>query len=267
MSHRFGAARTHRDLVALSLTAMLAGALASPPEVAAQGKREAVVQIEVGDSIGLPLPDAKTEVFTFMDGGVFWEWVPLGTSALPEGINLLRFSYPGYESTTFSVPVRNGTTLSLRVRLAPERDTTKSKNDAVEARAIHAIGLVIEGRAHTDIVGRRRVLARSDFESESSTRFGQLMRRARNTELKVLPASGGSFRVFAQSPGGRFSCPMQVMINGDRRRVLPFETFDQMFGVSDAETIEIFPLGASIPLSYQVPRATCGLMVVWFKSL
>jgi hypothetical protein len=268
MAHRFGASRTHRDLGAFALTATLASALALPLDVAAQGKREAVVQIEVGDSIGLPLPDAKTEVFTFMDGGVFWEWVPLGTSALPEGINLLRFSYPGYQSTTFSVPVRNGTTLSLRVRLDPERDTTKSKKDVIEARAVRAIGLVIEGRAHTDIVGRRRVLEHRDFENESSTRFGTLMRRARNTDLKVLPASGGSFRVFAQSSGGRFGCPMQVMVNGDRRRVLPFETFDQMFGVSDAETIEIFPMGSSIPLSYQVvPRATCGLMVVWFKSL
>lgn len=267
MSHRFGPPPTHRGLLALAFTVTLVGALFVPLDVAAQAKREAVVQIEIGDSIGLPLPDAKTEVFTFMDGGVFWEWVPLGTTALPEGINLLRFSYPGFQSTTFSVPVRNGTTVSLRVRLDPERDTTRSKNDAVEAHAVRAIGLVIEGRAHTDIIGRRRVLEHSDFEKESSPRFGQLMRRARNTELKVLPASGGSFRVFAQSSGGRSNCPMQVMINGDRRRVLPFEIFDQMFGVGDAETIEIFPLGVSIPLSYQVPRATCGLMVVWFKSL
>ena len=266
MSHRFGPPRAHRVLFALALGGLFA-AVMSPRTAAAQKNRQAVVQIEIGDSVGLPLPDAKVEVFTFMDGGVFWEWVPLGTSALPEGINLLRFSYPGFEPTTFSVPVRNGTTLSLRVRLDPERDSTKVDKNVVEARAVRAIGLVIEGRAHTDIVGRRRVLDHAAFEHDPVSRFGPLMRRVRNSELKVLPVSGGTFRVFAQSAGGSYSCPMQVMINGDRRRILPFETFDQMFGVSDAEVIEIFPMASSIPLSYQTPRAGCGIMVVWFRSL
>lgn len=249
-----------------ALCAIAAGvSLAVAEPAAAQGKRHSVVQIEVGDSIGLPLPDARVEVFTFMEGGVFSEWVPLGSSALPAGINLLRFSYPGFEPTTFSVPVREGTTLSLRVRLAPERDTTKRSKDVIEARSINAIGIVIEGRAHTDIVGRRRILERSEFEGEPVNRFGSLMRRARNTELKVLPASGGSFRVYAQNSGGS-SCPIQVMVNGDRRRILPFDAFDGLYGVSDAEVIEIFPIGASVPLSYQVPRPGCGLMVVWFRS-
>jgi len=49
--------------------------------------------------------------------------------------------------------------------------------------------------------------------------------------------------------------------------VLPFETFDQMFSTADVEAIEIFPLASAVPLSYQVPRAGCGLMVVWFRNL
>jgi hypothetical protein len=93
------------------------------------------------------------------------------------------------------------------------------------------------------------------------------MRRARNTDLRVLPASGGTFRVFTQTAGGSYTCPVRVMVNGDRRHVLPFETFDQMYSIADAEAIEVFPMGSSVPLSYQVPRAGCGLMVVWFRAL
>ena len=266
MSKHVESALGPRHLGALcAIAAGLSLAVAEP--AAAQGKRQAVVQIEVGDSIGLPLPDAKIEVFTFMDGGVFWEWVPVGTSEIPEGINLLRFSYPGYRSSAFSVPVREGSTLSLRVRLDPEHDSSTATTRAVEARAVRAIGLALDGRAKTDVVGRRRVLEHSQFEHESVTGFGPLMRRARNTELNVVPATGGTFRVLSQSSGGSFNCPMQVMVNGDRRRVLPFDAFDRLFSIGDVEVIEIFPMGSSVPLSYQIQRAVCGLMVVWFRSL
>ena len=249
--------------MALTLSA---AATAAAPSARAQDKKQTIIQIEVGDSIGLPLPDAKVEVFTFMDGGVFWEWIPVDSVALPTGINLLRFSHPGYRSTIFSVPVREKTTLSLRVRLSSERDTTHT-GDPAEARTVRAIALVIEGRTHTDVLGRRRIVEQDVFANESASRFGQLMHRVRNTELRVLPASGGTFRVFSQSTGGSYNCPVQVMVNGDRRRVLPFETFDQMYSLGETEAIEIFPVGSSVPLSYQVPRAGCGMMVVWFRSL
>jgi hypothetical protein len=256
---------TARRLTILALW-LLVGAFVLAPSARAQNKKQTVVQIEVGDSIGLPLPDATVEVFTFMDGGVFWEWIPVDSVALPVGINLLRFSHPGYRSTIFSVPVREKTTLSLRVRLDPQRDTTQA-GSSPEARAVRAFALVIEGRAHTDVLGRRRVVEQQLIANESVSRFGQLLHRVRNTELRVLPASGGTFRVLSQSNGGSFNCPVQVMVNGDRRRVLPFETFDQMYSLGDTEAIEIFPMGSSVPLSYQVPRAGCGMMVVWFRSL
>jgi hypothetical protein len=246
--------------------AFIAAASAVASSTRAQDRKQTVVQIEVGDSIGLPLPDAKVEVFTFMDGGVFWEWIPVDSVALPAGINLLRFSHPGYRSTMFSIPVREKSTLSLRVRLDPERDTTHA-GSSPEARPVRAIALVLEGRAHTDVLGRRRVVEHAVFANESVSRFGQLMHRVRNTELRVLPAPEGTFRVFAQSSGGSYNCPVQVMVNGDRRRVLPFETFDQLYSLGDTEAIEIFPLGSSVPLSYQVSGAGCGVMVVWFRSL
>lgn len=265
MLNHIGRRHGIRRPLAFSIVA-LAASLLLPGVAGGQKKHESVVQIEVRDSVGLPLPDAKVEVFTFMEGGVFWEWVPLGSSSLPGGVNLLRFSYPGYRTSTFSVPVREGGTISLRVNLDPEGDTTTNKH-SLEARGIRAQGLALEGRARTDIIGRRKVLEHAAIEGESVNRFGPLMHRVRNAELRVLPSSGGSFRVYAQSAGSSFGCAVQVMVNGDRRRVLPFETFDQLFSVADVEAIEIFPLGSAVPLSYQVPRAACGLMVVWFRAL
>jgi hypothetical protein len=265
MPNHMRAQTLFRD-TALRVALVGAACITTPWRVEAQKSHQATVQIEVSDSIGLPLPDAKVEVFTFMEGGVFWEWVSMDSTGLGEGINLLRFSYPGYRSSTFSVPIRDGTTLSLRIRLDPEHDTTKA-NKVVEARPVRAIGLVTEGRAHTDIIGRRRILEHGTFEHEAVSRFGPLMRRARNTELTVIPATGGTFRVFSEAAGGMGRCPLQVMVNGDRRRVLPFENFDQLFSLDEAEAIEIFPMGSSVPLSYQVPRQGCGLMVVWFRLL
>lgn len=265
MAERAGSTLGTRRIGALcALVATLSVAPIAP--ASGQGKRQAVVQIEVGDSIGLPLPDAKVEVFTFADGGVFWEWLPLGSEPMAAGINLLRFAYPGYAPATFSVPVREGGTLSLRVRLQPERDTLGSTHNPV-AREIHAIGLALDGRAKTDIIGRRRIIERRMIDSESVDRFGPLLRRVTNTDLSVIPGSAGSFRVFSQSAGGGSRCPIQVMVNGDRRRVLPFDAFDQLFSTRDVEAIEIFPAGSSMPLIYQTIRGNCGLMIVWFRSL
>jgi hypothetical protein len=230
----------------------------------AQTGREALIQIEVSDSIGLPLPDATVEVFTYLDGGVFWEWTRVGASDLPRGINLLRFSHPGYRPAVFSVPLREGSKVSLRVRLETERDTVK--RDEVVAHEVRAIGLALEGRAKTDIIGRRRILDHRDIEGQSVSSFGGLLRRARGTELQVLPVSGGTFRAYGESVGGGgFHCPATVIVNGDRRRVLPFDAFDRLFSIAEVEAIEVFPRASSLPLAYQVPGARCGIMVVWFK--
>ena len=139
------------------------------------------------------------EVFTLLDGGVFWEWARIGAADLPEGINLLRFSYPGYEPTMFSVPLRRGSTVSLRVRLMAERDSAK-RASSLDARELSVVGLAIEGRIKSDVIGHRRIIDRALIESDATHRFGRLMRRLRNTELSVTPSTGGSFRV-ASVPG------------------------------------------------------------------
>jgi hypothetical protein len=229
---------------------------------AAQSNQKSLIQIEVRDSIGLPLPDAAIEVFTFFDGGTFWEWARVDAADLPQGINLLRFSHDGYQPAIFSVPLQEGGTVSLRVNLHPERDTVTHRGPVV-ARDVHAIGLALGGHAKTDIIGRRRIIESRAIDHETNTSFGGLLRRARNTELSMLPASGGTFLAYAQSGPGK--CAMSVMVNGDRRRVLPFETFDRMYGTADVEAIEVFPRAASLPLPYQVPNVRCGMMVVWFR--
>ena len=249
------------------LAALACGALfLAPGAASAQAERPPLLQVEVSDSVGLPLPDARLEVFTLMDGGVFWEWIAVAPSELPAGINLLRFSHPGYRRSTFSIPLRDGSKVALRVRLDPERDTTK-RPDPLEAREVRAVGMALEGRMKVDVIGHRRILEPGVLADESVGRFGALLRRARGTELRILPAGAGTYRPLAETMGGRSNCPMLVMMNGDRRQVLPFPAFDDLYGTRDLEVIEVFPRSASTPAAYQVPKAGCGMLVVWFKSM
>jgi hypothetical protein len=249
-------------LVAAALAATM---LVAPAVASGQNEPPTLLQVEVRDSMGLPLPDAKIEVFTLMDGAVFWEWIVVAPSQLPPGISLLRFSHPGYRSSTFSVPLREGSKVALRVRLEQQRDTTRS--DGLDAREVQAIGMALDGRMKTDIIGRRRVLDRGFGGEENSTRFGSLLRRARGTELLVLPTSAGTYRPLAENAGGSRNCPMLVMLNGDRREVLPFSAFDELYSTSEVEVVEVFPRGASLPEAYQVERVRCGMLVVWFRTL
>jgi hypothetical protein len=263
MTAREQLATTWRTTVGAVAVATAAVLPCTASVAVAQSHPKPLIQIEVRDSIGLPLPAATIEIFTFFDGGIFWEWARVAAADIPEGISLLRFSNPGYQPAVFSVPLQEGGTVSLRVNLQPERDTVTHRGPVV-ARDVHAIGLAFEGRTRTDIIGRRRIIESRAIDPETNSSFGGLLRRARNTELNVLPVSGGTFRPYAQSGPGR--CAMTVMVNGDRRRVLPFEEFDRLFGTADVEAIEVFPRSTSLPFPYQVPNVRCGMMVAWFKA-
>lgn len=246
-------------VAALSMSAVAA----TPSSSHAQPAPQSLLQLEVGDSVGLPLPDAKLEVFTLLQGGIVWEWAAVDPGGLPAGTHLLRFSHPGYRPAVFSVPLRDGGKVSLRVRLDPERDVPRRERE-LRARPVRAIGLALDGRAKTDIIGSRRILQGADIETVNANTFGAVLQRLRDTELKVLPASGGTFRVRGASGAG--NCSVSVMINGDRRRVIGFSTFDQMFTPGDVEVIEIFPRNNSIPLVYRFREVGCGLLVVWFRN-
>lgn len=231
----------------------------------AQPDRPSLLQVEIGDSIGLPLPDAKMEVFTLLDGGIFYEWAEVQPHQLPKGVQLLRFSHPRYKTSTFSIPLRDRSRVALRVRLVPERDAVDHRRDGmIDAYRVNAIALSLEGRSKTDVLGRRRILDRlGDIRDGGSNRLGDLLRRSRGTDLRVTPGSGGRYL----ATGEASNCPVDVMLNGDRRHIIPFATFDQMYSTDDLEVVEVFPRGgSSIPLSYQVTRGACGLLIVWYRK-
>jgi hypothetical protein len=260
-----GFARVAR-MLARTVVVAVAGAVLPFGASRAQSDQEPLIQIEVGDSLGLPLPDATVEVFALLDGGAFWEWVRVGPADLPAGINLLRFSHPGYTPSLFSVPLRDGSKVSLRVRLMAARDTTR-KAEAPQAHEVHAIGLALEGKVKSDVIGRRRIIDRMAVEADETNRFGPFIHRVRSTELTVIPGSGGSFRVHSQGSGGRSNCPMIVMVNGDRRKVFSFAAFDQLYSTQEVEAVEVFPRGGWIPGAYEVPGSRCGMLVAWFRVL
>ena len=237
----------------------------SLPLAAQAGPPETLLQVEVRDSIGLPLPDATIETFALLERGIVYEWVPVEPSQLPAGIFLLRFSHPGYRPAVFSVPLREDSKVSLRVSLDPLRDTTPPVEPLV-ARQVRAIGLALEGRAKTDVIGSRRILIPGDLGEPGVTTLGTLMRRATNTDLNVVPARGGTFAVYARGAGGSYSCSPAVIIDGDRRRVMPFVTIDRLYRPEDVEVLEIFVHSVSVPFPYDVTRGGCGVMVMWLKD-
>jgi hypothetical protein len=253
-------------LVRLAMLSLAVPIIASAPSVTrAQPDRPSLLQVEVGDSIGLPLPDAKVEVFTLLDGSIFYEWAEVQPHQLPKGVQLLRFSHPGYKTTTFSVPLLEGSKVALRVRLVPERDSVGRRRDGmIDAYQVNAIALSLEGRSKTDVLGRRRILDRlSEIPEGNNNRFGDLLRRSRGTDLRLMSGSGGTYL----ASGELTHCPVDVMLNGDRRHIMPFARFDQMYNTDDIEVIEVFPRGgSSIPLSYQVNRGQCGLLIVWYRK-
>jgi len=243
-----------------------------------QADAKPLLQLEVGDSIGLPLPDAKLELFTLLEGGIVWEWVAVTPNALPPGTDLIRISQPGYSPVVLSVPLQTGSRVALRVRLRAARDTTPGRR-VPTVDPIHATGLAIQGRMRTDVIGVRRILDRADLENTSETTLGALLRRASGTDLTMVPVSGGAFRpVTARTliPRSRNSvvsrtatqCSLPVILNGDRRRVLPFEAADELVGVDDVEVIEIFPRGWPPPSAYSIPGGQwCGgVVVLWLRA-
>lgn len=248
-------------LVTLAITGILAVRVGHAQTPAT---RPSLLQIEVGDSIGLPLPDAKVEVYTLMDRAVFQEWVWVDPNDLPEGVQLLRISHPGYRTSVFSVPLRKGSRVSLRVRLGAERDTTKNRNSA-QAEEVRSIGLFMEGRSTTDIIRSRQALDRDAIDRARPKSVADLLRKATGLDINVSPGEGGLVAVGASRRGGPFGCPLPVMVNGDTRHLMAFGEVNQRFTVDEVEAIELIPRLASPPFMWQRERAECGLLLVWVK--
>jgi len=233
-----------------AVAAMSVGVVTQP--VGAQASSRPLLQVEVRDSIGLPLPDAKVEVFTFV-GTPFWDWIAAEPQALGDGIHLLRFSSTGYRPSMFSVLLRDDHRVALRVSLYPESDTARPSRP-LEADEVHATGFTKQGTVTSEVVGVRRVIGRNGIERANARSVYELMRSTTGTELS------------APIPGHR-GC--DVMVNGDRRRVLPFAVFNEMFAPEEAEAFEVVQyVGRSAPTerSVRASRGQCGTLMAWVRK-
>ena len=225
---------------------------------------QALLQVEVGDSIGLPLPDATLEVYTLMDRGVYREWVQVYPGDLPEGIHLLRFAHPGYQTSVFSVPLRKGTVVALRVRLGAERDTSVRKT-TIEATEVRSIGMLIEGKSKSDIIKSRRVIERAAFDRAHPASIVALLRDAKGMRVTVSPGGDGNAMIGSVGEGGISGCPLPVVINGDRRMVTTFAEATARYTPDDVEAIELIPRTTSVPYVRRVEDGGCGVLALWVK--
>jgi hypothetical protein len=250
-------------IVLRSLSALYVLASAHPTTVAAQPAEKTLLQLEIGDSLGLPLPNAELELYTYVEGGLFREWIPVEPAMLGVGIHLLRFSHDGFRPTVFSVPLRHGARVSLRVRLLPVRPAAA---DLVEASEVRALGLELDGRTTTDIIGGRRVLDREDVDRAKTPRIAEILQRAKGTGLQVLPFTPGTSQVSTRPGIGRALCREAVMINGDPTLRLSFSRFEELYGTSEPEAVEIVIRGKAIPYTYRRSEGDCTMLLVWLKG-
>ena len=253
-------------MIAKVLRLGIATAFAFGTEVAAQEPARPALQLEVRDTVGLPLPDAAVEVFMFHEGGIVWEWTPVTPESLGPGVHLLRFSHPGYRSAVLSVPLRKDRTVSLRVNLETERETVVSSSATtreLRARPVRAVGLLLDGKSSVDVIGGRRVYDRDELESLEEERFGNLMRRIRDDEFSVL---GGTATARVVGHAGAAQCSMSAVLNGDRRQVVSFNTLEKHFKPDEVEAIEIFPRSTAVPQDYRVRLGGCGVVVLWLRD-
>jgi hypothetical protein len=253
----------HGAVVILAAFAIAAPVLAQ----SSPATHSPLLQVEVGDSIGLPLPDAKVEVYSFADGGTFREWLAVEPNELPEGVYLLRFSNPGYRSAVLSAPLRKGTRVSLRVRLGAERDTTRHvRVRVIPADQVRSIGVVTEGRATTDLTRGRRVLDRESIERAGPASVAALLRDAKNFDVVVTPRPDGGYDVGGVASGGGYGCTLPVLINGDRRLIIPFSEANQRYGIEAVEAVELIPRVSARLYGYLQDRWECGILAMWVKQ-
>ena len=256
-----------------SLALIVSAVLLPTQRAASQASPRSLLQLEVTDTVGIPLPDARLEVFTLLEGGIVWEWARVTPDGIPEGIYLLRISNPGYEPSVFSIPLRKDGHVSLRVRLTAPADTAGVKDP--QAVKVRAQGFAIDGRVRTDVIGTRRVLDRRATTMTKPQTLGDLLHRVRGTTLRMYPTSGGTFtpsrnRSARGSRYARYGCSVPVMLNGDRRKVLSFDAANQLLPPDEIEALEIFEAPGNTPSPYTVAGGEfCGggtMLVAWMKT-
>jgi hypothetical protein len=221
--------------------------------------------VEVSDSVGLPLPEARVELFDRADRGLNREWLPIAPEMLEEGIHLLRFSHPGYRPSTFSVPLREGGQVTLRVRLVADSGQVAPRKGRPIAKRVRATGIARYGSKATDIIADRLVLDRADIDQANAPTIADFLREARETGLVVEDTPGGLHTV-RQVPGKRVECPVRVIINGDPTLVISFLRFEELYRFSEPEAIEILPREATLPFYFRRSDDQCGFLLLWLTG-
>ena len=261
----------------IAVTTLAVVAVVTPARNAAAQEKSPFLQLEVTDTVGVPLPDARLEVFTLLEGGMVWEWARVLPEGIPAGTYLLRISNPGYEPAIFSVPVRNDGHVALRVRLTAPIDTVAVKEP--QALKVRAHGFAIDGRVRTDVIGTRRILDHRSATMTKPQTLGDLLHRVKGTTLTMYPTSDGTFTpAKRQSTRGAWyaapPCSVPVMLNGDRRKVLSFEAANKLLAPDEIEALEIFESPGVVPSAYNVwtgeflsgTFCRAGLLVAWMRT-
>lgn len=258
----------------LAVAGIVVLASVAPMRNASAQHNPPLLQLEVTDTVGMPLPDARLEVFTLLEGGIVWEWARVEPEGIPHGTYLLRISHPGFEPAVFSVPLRTDGHVALRVRLTAPIDTLTLREP--QALKVRAQGFAVDGHIRTDVIGSRRVLDHRSATMMEPQTLGDLLHRVRGTTLTMYPASGGTFTPSKARPtraprGSRlgWTCSVPVMLNGDRRKVLTFDAASQLLAPEEIEALEIFEAPGLIPSAYSVTGGDfCGgtMLVAWMRT-
>ena len=235
------------------------------PAVALQGDDPPLLQLEVRDRSGLPLPNAKLELFAYAEGGLFREWVPVVPGMLGPGVHLLRFSHSGFEPVVFSVPVRRQTPVSLRVELDAEAPRPRG-GDAV-AVPVNAIGLALDRRAGTDILGSRRVLDRHAYERTNARGVAEVLRVPSVRRSIGASEAGVADGVLLRNPRTGEGCAPAIMLNGDVTLALSFARYQELYRLSEPEVVEFVLDGKAVPYTFKRgENLDCPVMMIWLRG-
>jgi hypothetical protein len=256
---------TSRIGMAIVCTLTIVGADPQPAYAVQVGDR-ALLQLEVGDSIGLPLPNARLELFAYAEGGLFREWIPIVPEMLGRGIYLLRFSHDGYRPLVLSVPLREEAPVSLRVRLAPDSPRPPGGGPPI-ASPVSAIGLALNGRSSSDIIGARRVLDRDAIERTNATGVAEVFRVASVRRSIGARESIGELGVVLTNPRTGDLCSPPVMVNGDVTLTLTFSRYQELYRLSEPEAIEFVLDGRAVPHTFRRDyNLNCPVLMIWLRG-
>jgi hypothetical protein len=214
--------------------------------------RQAALRGAVERPDGTPVPDAQVIVeegrqrFAGGDGSFLLEGLPAGTRWL-----IVRAV--GYTPTAQAVDLRDGDTVQVRVTLA----LAPVVLDTVRVRA-SPMSRELQGFEERRRSGFGFMLTEDQLKQRASMRSVFLG----VPQLRVTgPALGQFHLTFQMASGG--TCAPTIFIDGRQRALIELYDLapDQLAGV------EVYARPSLVPPRFQVAMSTCGVIVVWTKTL